>query len=305
MPRPPRASRRSRGTCRCRRAGAPSSSCRRRRARLSLQPPPTATTISRRSPSPIRVSACALFGTISPFRSTAIFLPESSSLESSAPIPSGASKEWALPFTVTWITGSMILEALALSAFQALQVGNVAILAFDGDAPARQGARAPPQPGPDTHADREGNAESDRGEHQRRQEKQDGHDGAEESLDENHASMIWAGRVEFNGRTAASQAAYEGSIPFTRSTTHGTKVQFPARPLFFTLPGRELPRARLLALDRRASGSRAAGSRSLLPGHRLARGTRPGLRDVPRTERTGHEQRILPANRGQAGGVPL
>src|SRR6266850_373443 len=158
------------------------------------QPPPTAATISSWSPSRIMVSACALFGTISPFRSTAIFLPESSSLESSAPIPSGASKEWALPFTVTWITGAMILEALAAPVFQALQVGDVAILTLD-HAAARQRAGAPPQPRPDHDADGERDAERDGGEHQRSQEKQDAHNGADESLDDDHASMIGAGRV--------------------------------------------------------------------------------------------------------------
>src|SRR3954447_557929 len=140
------------------------------------------------------VSACALFGTISPFRSTAIFLPESSSLESSTPMPTGASNEWALPFTVTWITARMILEALLAAVFEALQVGYVAVVAFD-HAAARQGAGAPPEPPPDHDAGGDHDRKRDGGEHQRREEKQNAHNGAEESLDDDHVSMISAGRV--------------------------------------------------------------------------------------------------------------
>src|SRR3954471_1035143 len=110
------------------------------------------------------VSACALFGTISPFRSTAIFLPQSSSAESRTPMPTGASKEWALPFTVTWITARMILEALLAPVFEALQAGYVAVLAFD-HAAARQGTGAPPQPSPDHGAGGEHDAKRDRGKH--------------------------------------------------------------------------------------------------------------------------------------------
>src|SRR3954447_1183636 len=135
------------------------------------------------------VSACALFGTISPFRSTAIFLPESRSVESRTPMPTGASKEWALPFTVTWITGPMILEALAAPVFHALQVGYVAVLAFE-HAAAWQGAGAPPQPSPDHDAGGERDAKRNGGEHQRREEKQNAYNGAEKSLDDDHASMI-------------------------------------------------------------------------------------------------------------------
>src|SRR4051812_27691937 len=140
------------------------------------------------------VSACALFGTISPFRSTAIFLPESSSVESRTPMPSGASKEWALPFTVTWITARMILEALLAPVFEALQAGYVAVLAFD-HAAARQGTGAPPQPPRDHGAGGEHDAKRDRGKHQRREEKQNAHNSAEESLEDDHASMILPGRV--------------------------------------------------------------------------------------------------------------
>src|SRR5205823_182959 len=58
-------------------------------------PPPTATTISRRSPSATSVCECTLRGTISPFLSTATFLPAIDSLCSSELRSSGASKRCA------------------------------------------------------------------------------------------------------------------------------------------------------------------------------------------------------------------
>src|SRR5207302_8759409 len=56
----------------------------------------------------IKVLPWALLGTISPFRSTATFLPLQSSLASSAATSSGPSKRWAPPLTVTLIMETII-----------------------------------------------------------------------------------------------------------------------------------------------------------------------------------------------------
>src|SRR5207302_11400475 len=76
--------------------------------RVVHQPPPTATTISSWSPSATSVRACALFGTISPFLSTATFLPVISSRASNEATSSGASNRRAVPLIRTSIIGRMI-----------------------------------------------------------------------------------------------------------------------------------------------------------------------------------------------------
>src|SRR5450830_910468 len=68
------------------------------------QPPPTATTISSRSPLASAVCAKRLRGTISPFRSTATRLPASCRRSSSAAMSVSGSKRWAAPLTLTSIT---------------------------------------------------------------------------------------------------------------------------------------------------------------------------------------------------------
>src|SRR5687767_5391207 len=154
------------------------------------QPPPSATTISSRSPSATSVAACALRGTISPFRSTAIFLPASSRRASSAAISSGCSKRCALPFTVTWITRQMILEA-PVALLQALRRGDVAVLALDHHAALSRShdprAATPPQPSPDDKADRQQHAERERSEHQDSHEKREPEDHADDTLNQSHS----------------------------------------------------------------------------------------------------------------------
>ena len=67
------------------------------------QPPPTAITISSRSPPVSSVEACRLFGTISPLRSTAMRLPAVSSCASSCAMVVACGSWRVCPFTATEI----------------------------------------------------------------------------------------------------------------------------------------------------------------------------------------------------------
>lgn len=72
------------------------------------QPPPTATTISRRSPLASGVSACWLRGTISPFFSMAMRFPASSSDSISWASVSGAGKARVSPLMSNSITKTLL-----------------------------------------------------------------------------------------------------------------------------------------------------------------------------------------------------